>query len=62
MMLSDAKTTVGTMKVPEAKPVPLPLCPLYIPHGIAWHQTWTSMLRDQQLTTWDTWQGFRIKN
>jgi len=41
----------GTTKVPEAKPVPLPLCPLYIPHEIAGDQTWTSMLRDQQLTT-----------
>jgi hypothetical protein len=34
------------------KPVPVPLCPPQIPHGLTWAWTWTFTVRDQQLTMW----------
>jgi len=33
------------------KPVPLPLRPPKIPHGLAWDQTWVSAVTGQLLTT-----------
>jgi hypothetical protein len=53
VMMKDA------MKVFESKPVPLSLCPPYIPHELSWGQTWTSMLRDHKP---EIWQGIGIKN
>jgi hypothetical protein len=34
------------------KPVPVPLCPPQIAHGLTRAQTWTFMVRYRQLTTW----------
>jgi hypothetical protein len=33
------------------KPVPVPLCPPQIPHGMTQMQAWPSMVRGQGLTT-----------
>jgi hypothetical protein len=49
----------GAMKVPESRPVPLPLYPPYFPHELAWDQTWRFMLRDHKP---EIWQGIGIKN
>jgi hypothetical protein len=34
------------------KPVPVPLCPPKIPHGLIWVWTWASVVRDWWLTAW----------
>jgi hypothetical protein len=34
------------------KPVPVPLCPPQIPHGLTWERTRASAVRGRRLTTW----------
>jgi hypothetical protein len=34
------------------KPVPVPLCPPQIPHGLTWARTRASAVRSRRLTTW----------
>jgi hypothetical protein len=34
------------------KPVPVPLCPPQIPHGLTRARTWASAVRGRRLTTW----------
>jgi hypothetical protein len=34
------------------KPVPVPLCPPQIPHGLTWARTRASAVRGRRLTTW----------
>jgi len=36
----------------QKKPVPLPLCPPQIPHGMAWDHTRALIVRGWQLTAW----------
>jgi hypothetical protein len=44
---------LGKTAAPGEKPVPVPLCALYIPHGLPWNQTWASTVTIWHLNTWD---------
>jgi hypothetical protein len=42
----------GKTEVLGEKPVPVPLCPLQIPHGLTRNWSRASVVRGRQLTTW----------
>jgi hypothetical protein len=43
---------IGKTRELREKPVPVPLCPPQIPHGLIWTWTWASTVRGRQLTFW----------
>jgi hypothetical protein len=43
-------TATNKTKVFADKTVPVPLCPLQMPHELAWDRTLASQVRDLQLT------------
>jgi hypothetical protein len=48
-------TYVSILRIPRRtrrKPVPVPLCPPQIPHGLTWARTRASVVRGWWLTTW----------
>jgi hypothetical protein len=42
----------GKTEVLGEKPVPVPLCPPQIPHGLTWDQTGASAVGGRRLTAW----------
>ena len=42
----------GKTEVLGEKPVPVPLCPPQIPHGLIWDRTRSSAVRGRRLTAW----------
>jgi hypothetical protein len=44
----------GETEVLRKMPIPVPLCPPYIPHELAWDQTRASAVTRQQQTAWTT--------
>jgi hypothetical protein len=46
------ETDRGKPKYSGEKPVPVPLCPPQIPHGLTWDRTRASAVRGRRLTAW----------
>jgi hypothetical protein len=44
----------GKTEILGEKPVPVPLCPPHIPHGLTRHRTQSSAVRGRRLTAWAT--------